>query len=156
MLFALGTTAAVAQKFGHIDSTTLLQEMPETIAANKQIENETKAIEDEISKMRATYEAKVAEFEQLPASTPESVRRNRVQEITGLEQQLQQFAYGSEQSLSATQQKLYQPIIDKVKTAIEEIGAENGFTYIFDTTSGAVVYEGGEDVAPLVKAKLGL
>ena len=40
--------------------------------------------------------------------------------------------------------------------AIEEVGAEQGFTYIFDTSAGATVFNGGEDVLALVKAKLGL
>ena len=31
-----------------------------------------------------------------------------------------------------------------------------GFTYIFDTSSGATVYTGGENVVDMVRAKLGM
>lgn len=47
-------------------------------------------------------------------------------------------------------------MIERAREAIQAVGAEEGFTYIFDTSSGATVYEGGEDVISMVKAKLGL
>lgn len=52
--------------------------------------------------------------------------------------------------------QLVQPLIDKAKKAIEEVAKENGFTYIIDTSSGALLYSGGEDILPLVKKKLNL
>jgi len=48
------------------------------------------------------------------------------------------------------------PMIERVQDAINDVGAENGFTYIFDTSTGATVYTGGEDVGSLVRAKLGM
>ena len=54
------------------------------------------------------------------------------------------------------EQSLLEPMIQRARTAIEEVGAEEGFTYIFDTSTGSTVYNGGEDVLALVKAKLGL
>ena len=47
------------------------------------------------------------------------------------------------------------PMIQKVQQAIEEVGKEHGFTYIFDSSMGATLYNGGEDVSSLVKTKLG-
>ena len=40
--------------------------------------------------------------------------------------------------------------------AIEEVGKAHGFTYIFDSSMGATLYNGGEDVTGLVKTKLGI
>jgi hypothetical protein len=37
------------------------------------------------------------------------------------------------------------------------VAAEGKFTYIFDTSTGTVLYsDGGTDIMPLVKAKLGI
>jgi len=47
-------------------------------------------------------------------------------------------------------------MIERVQEAINEVGSENGYTYIFDTSSGATVYTGGEDVGGLVRAKLSM
>jgi outer membrane protein len=52
---------------------------------------------------------------------------------------------------------LLQPLLDKAKNAINAVARENGYTYIFDVGTGAVLfYEKGDNILPLVKAKLGL
>ena len=61
-----------------------------------------------------------------------------------------------QQELGAMEARLLEPMIERAREAIQAVGAEEGFTYIFDTSSGATVYEGGEDVISMVKAKLGL
>jgi outer membrane protein len=44
-----------------------------------------------------------------------------------------------------------------VKNAISEVGKENGYTYIFDVGTGAVVFfDNGDNILPLVKKKLGI
>ena len=52
---------------------------------------------------------------------------------------------------------MLKPIVDRAKKAIEEVGKENGYTYIFDAGVGAVLYsQDSDDIMPLVKKKLGL
>ncbi len=53
---------------------------------------------------------------------------------------------------------LFKPIQDKAVKAVNDVAAENGFTYIFDTAGGALVYTSPEsqDILALVKTKLGL
>jgi outer membrane protein len=49
------------------------------------------------------------------------------------------------------------PIIDKAKKAIEDVAKENGYTYIFDSSVGVLLYyENSDDIMTLVKKKLGL
>jgi outer membrane protein len=57
------------------------------------------------------------------------------------------------------QRDLLTPIFEKAQAAIKEVAQANKFTYIFDSSrsKGVLVYtEGGENVMPLVKAKLGI
>ena len=43
------------------------------------------------------------------------------------------------------------------KEAIKQVARDGGYAYIFDTSMGATLYdEGGDDIMPLVKKKLGL
>jgi outer membrane protein len=58
--------------------------------------------------------------------------------------------------LAQLEQELLMPMVERVQEAIDAVGAENGFTYIFDTSSGATVYTGGENVVDMVRAKLGM
>ena len=48
--------------------------------------------------------------------------------------------------------------MDKLQNAIKAVGAEGGYTFIYDMSMGVVLYagNGAEDVTPLVKAKLGI
>jgi len=58
--------------------------------------------------------------------------------------------------LAQMEQQLLAPMVERVRKAIEEVGKEQGFTYIFDTSTGVTLYNGGEDVSGLVKTKLGM
>ena len=56
------------------------------------------------------------------------------------------------------QLELLNPLIEKVQNAVNAVGKEKGFTYIFDKAAGAVVFIGDNavDITADVKAKLGL
>ena len=52
--------------------------------------------------------------------------------------------------------EMLRPLIDKVNKAIDVVAKESGFTYIFDSGTGFLLYLGGEDVTLLVMDKLGI
>ena len=106
--------------------------------------------------MQGELEGKVAEYQQKAESWPTAIRTQKEQDITQDQQGLEQFYATVQQELGMLEQSLLEPMIQRARTAIEEVGAEEGFTYIFDTSTGSTVYNGGEDVLALVKAKLGL
>ena len=54
------------------------------------------------------------------------------------------------------EESLLSPMIARVRAAIEAVGSEHGFTYIFDSSMGATLYNEGEDVTDLVRTKLGM
>ena len=54
------------------------------------------------------------------------------------------------------QNELMQKMFNKVRVAAEEVGKNNSYTYIFDSSNGSLLYAGGEDVTPLIKTQLGL
>ena len=63
----------------------------------------------------------------------------------------------AQQDLTAKQEELYKPILAKAEVAIKAVSKEKGFAYVFDTAQQALVYfDGGEDITPLVKTKLGI
>ena len=153
---SLVSTQVSAQKFGHIDSQELLQTMPERATAQAKVEEFAKQLEKSIQEMGTTYQTKVANYQAKQEAMTNTEREAAVAEITDLEERIQKFRVSADERLQKQQQELLQPMIDKAKKAIEEVGAENGFTYIFDSSTGVTVYEGGENVLPLVKQKLGL
>jgi outer membrane protein len=79
-------------------------------------------------------------------------------DISYMEQRMNTIIQTASNELQSEQQKLMQPVVDKVKKAIEQVGAENSFTYIIDESTQVFLYiaPNANDVTNLVKQKLGI
>lgn len=145
-------------KLGHIDSQELLLLMPESDSAKKVLERETKSIQDQLELMQVEFNKKYNEYIVKMDSLSKFIRQSKEQELQDLQQRIQVFESNAQQNVQQMQAELFQPIIDKAQKAIEEVGKENGFTYIFDTSIGTVIYKSdeSENILPKVKAKLGI
>lgn len=154
LLFSVGVSA---QKLGHINSNELLMAMPERSAVESEMKTYAAELEAQLSAMTKEYQSKVAAFQSQSANMTETVRKTKIQEITDLESRIQEFQTSAQSDLQEKEQTLLQPLIDKAKKAIEEVASENGYTYIFDSGVGVLLYQKeSNDIMPLVKKKLGL
>lgn len=146
-------------KFGNINSAEVFELMPEKATIQKDMEALNQKYEKELQKMGEEYERKVSELVAGKDSLPENIRTRRAQEIGELEQRIQNFRQVASQDFQQQQNTKLGPVFEKISKAIKEVGAENGFTYIFDLSNSGIVYfseQNTVDVLPLVKAKLGL
>jgi outer membrane protein len=145
-------------KLGHINSQEILSLMPERATIEKTIADLQTQWEKEALKMREEYYAKLKEFQDKQATMPESIKQARQSEIGEMEQRISTFNQTAQTDLQKKSQELFAPVIEKVKKAINEVGSENGFIYIFDLSSQSIIYQSpkSNDVTPLVKKKLGL
>jgi outer membrane protein len=145
-------------KLGHINSQEILSLMPERTEIEKTLSDLQTQWENELVKMREEYYAKIKEFQDKQATMPESIKQARQNEIVEIEQRINTFNQTASSDLQKKQQELFAPVIDKVKKAINEVGAENNYTYIFDLSTQSIVYQSpkSNDVTALVKKKLGL
>ena len=106
--------------------------------------------------MRSELETKFADYQAKAATWPDAIRQQKERELQQLDAGLQEFGATIQNDLAQMEQQLLAPMIERVRNAIEAVGKEQGFTYIFDISTGATVYNGGEDVTDLVKTKLGM
>ena len=97
------------------------------------------------------------EYQQNEATMGDLVRQDKVRELESIQQRIVEFQQNAQQALGAKEQELLTPILDKARKAIEDVAKEGSFTYIFDASTGNILYaDESENVLPLVKAKLGL
>jgi outer membrane protein len=149
--------AQKSSKFGHINSAELLSMMPERNVAALKIDTIAKDIEKQMKDMMSEYQIKVEDFEKKSPSMTELIKKDKLEEIKSLENRIRAFQQDAQSSLEDKEQELIEPIIAKAKKAIEQVAKEGGYTYIFDTSVGAVLYwEESDNVLSLVKKKLGL
>ncbi|MFT5185387.1 MAG: outer membrane protein [Flavobacteriales bacterium] len=144
-----------AQKLGHIDSQSLLLSMPERATIETELQQYASVLEEHLNTMKADYEGKVLEIQSNP-NLPEAIYNDKVKKLQELEQSMQEFQQTANQDLAKKESELLQPMIDAAQEAITAVAKEQGFTYILDSSTGVTLYNGGEDIIELVKAKLGL
>ncbi len=152
---------AQTYKFGHIDSQKILATLPESEAAQKKLEAEGKAMQDQMEVMQVEYNNKVNDYltnKKLPAGDPKKwsdlVLEDKEKEIQSLGQRVQEFQQTAQQKIAEKKSELLKPILDKVDKAIKEVAKENKFTYIFEVQSLLYHSEESIDITDMVKAKL--
>ncbi|MBT8189484.1 MAG: OmpH family outer membrane protein [Saprospiraceae bacterium] len=157
--FSLVAISMNAQKFGYLNSALLLSELPEVKAADSDLEAYQKQLVTSGESMVKTFEEKYQRYvQEANEGVLSQVQMQQKEAELGQEQQkIQQYEVEVQQKILQKREELYQPILDKVKVALEAIGNEQGYTMIFDASGGVLLHaKESEDVMPLVKAKLGL
>lgn len=163
MLFMLiGSAISVsaqkkAVKIGTIDSQVLLTSMPQYDSIKIAYDKEYKEIAQAGDQMYDDLQRLQQEYVARQDSMTPFMKSMKKQEIEDLSARIQGFEQNAQQQLQMTVQRLQQPIIDKIKKAIEDVAKENGYTHIIDTSTGALLYfDEAYDIMDLVKAKLGI
>jgi len=145
-------------KLGHLNTQEIISIMPEVQTVQTALGDLQTQWENELLKMREEYYAKIQEYQEKQATMPESIKEARQSEIVEMEQRITTFSQQASADLQRKQQELFEPIIEKVRKAINEVGAENNYTYIFDLSMQSIIYNSpkSNDITALVKKKLNL
>ena len=156
LLCALPIGLMAQDKLGHVNSQEIMSIMPELQVIQKTLNDLQTEWENTIVKMREEYYAKIKEYQEKQATMPESIKEARQSEIMEIEQRITTFQQQASADLQKKEQDLFEPVIQKVRDAINAVGAENNFTYIFDLGAQSIVYQSpkSNDITALVKKKL--
>lgn len=156
---ALLAPAANAQtyKFGHIDRAELMHMLPERDSAEKRMQDFAHKLDDKLKAMGAEFQGRLQEYEAKKASMTKTEQDMEETELKDMQDRLIKAQSKAEDDLAKQEEELLAPMVKRTDDAIKAVGAEKNFTYIFDTSTGMVLYwDKGEDILPLVKAKLGI
>lgn len=148
-----------AQKFGYINTAELLQNMSEVKEANANIETFRNQLVKKGQEMLQSLQGKYQELERKQGAGEISPKQLEVeaQTLKTEESKILEFEQSSQQRILEKSEALLGPIREKIQKAIDDVATENGYTYIFDYSTGFVLYaDASTDVSSLVKAKLGL
>jgi outer membrane protein len=158
LVTALGAQAAAqgSQKFAYIRSSVLLDQAPGRAEAEAQFDKETGGYRDQIKRMSDSLNAMVAAFQKTQASLSATARETRGRELQAKEADYQRRTRELEQKAQARQGELVQPILDRVKAAIEELRTEGGYAFVFNADQGSsiVAMDKSLDITDRVLAKL--
>ncbi|MCS6916749.1 MAG: OmpH family outer membrane protein [Chitinophagales bacterium] len=155
--YSCATAVSQPLKVGHVNSVELLQLMPEIKKADSSLLAYQKQLEEANQTMLSEYQAKLTEYQKGEATMADAIREVKQQEIADLQRRITDFQQTAQDRFQAKKEELYTPILKKAEDAIKAVAKESGYSYVFDTSAGAVIYaQPSDDIMHLVKKKLGL
>lgn len=149
LVILASSTIIKAQSFGYINTETILKAVPEYATAQQQIQR-VKAqydaeIEGELKKVEQLYNTYQAQKANLSQSE-RSLRENEIITKERAVKELQKKYFGQEGVMAAKSKEIMEPIMTKLKSAIEKVAQTEGFIIIFDiATAQGVVYNNPEN-----------
>jgi outer membrane protein len=160
LALALSCLSLSAQtlKFGHVDLNEVFMVMPEFKNIQKTLDDETSKLEMQFTVMREELQKLEDDYTKNLATLTTQQRQAKETEYTEMAEKVQNFYINAQQTLQQKQQELQMPVLEKLLKAIENVGEEEGFLYIFQINSERelTLYRSSKsiDVTPLIKKKL--
>ncbi|AFM03966.1 outer membrane protein [Bernardetia litoralis DSM 6794] len=139
ILFAF-TASLQAQdvKIGYTSAYLILPHVPAYMKAQDSLKKTEAALTNQLMIKQNDFEAKYKKFEadRQSGDVIPVLLRTRANDLQKLQQEITQERELYSQELQKMQAALQTPILQKVKTAIEEVGKENGYTFILSSQDG--------------------
>ncbi|NNC96381.1 MAG: OmpH family outer membrane protein [Chitinophagales bacterium] len=157
VLGLMAYTPLSAQKMGHVNSQEILFAMPATKAMQGQLEKMKAEYDAALESMVTEYEALEQDLVQNGGNLQKAIYETKLADLQSKGMRIQEFEYKAQEELMNKKDELTVPIIDQAKKAIQDVAKEKGYTYVFDTSTGALIhYPPSDDITALVKTKLGI
>jgi outer membrane protein len=157
LLLLVATIAFGQQKFGHLNTGNVLELMPDTKEANTQLLIFQKELTARGETMARMLEDKIVRYNNDAPNMSANDRQARETVLRGEQQELAAFSEEAKARLDGKRSELLKPIILKVRDAVKAVALENKYNYIFDVSSGNMLYvNDSEDVVAMVKKKLNI
>lgn len=163
ILLALAVTfslAASAQtlKIGLVDVNGVIAAMPATTAAQQKMQETEKKYQADYNALGEELQKQYKELQEMKEDELPAIRDRKTRAFADNQQKLQQFEQQVMNEMQKLQSELMAPIMTEVKSAIESVGKEGGFSLVTGIDPQFTFYYAApvEDITPQVKAKLGL
>lgn len=158
LFLLLAPMSLFAQKFGYVNSTAIVQLMPEFTKAQNDLQAMQKQYSDEFDRLRTELEKKGIEFEQVKDSLPANILQRREKELQDIYTRLQQYEQESYQHLQQAQATKLSEVNKVLQDAIQAVGTEGGYVCVFDIAGGIPFISETlcDNLDAKVKTKLGI
>ena len=143
-------------KVAHVDTYELITNMPEMLAVQEELSSYTKEKEAEIRLMEAEIRSISDKYSDDAINVSQEENEKRQKEIQVMQENIRLFTNQIVKELQEKERSLTEPILEKVISVIKEVGKENGYDYVLDSSKNqGVILADGDDLMEKVKIKLG-
>lgn len=162
-LMICAITANAQSKIAHIHADSLVLLMPEAKKADTAIQVEVneweKALTKKENELKSLYDSIMKKVADNGGVEPKNDKffELLVSDYQDGTQRFNKLDQDAKNAVAAKRQTLYEPIIAKVRKAIEEVAKEKGYTYVLDASAGGILYsQPSDNLMNDVKKKLGI
>ncbi len=140
----------------YVNSNDLINELKEKEEATEKLQILNDNYKKELQIMQNEYNKKYSDYITYQSSLSDNIKLRRMQELTELENRIQQFMKLAQEDIEQQEQLLIKPLRDKVANAINLVGIEKNFTVIYDLADSGIAFinPSAIDANNLVKQKL--
>ena len=157
VILMTGMLAQAQQKIGYINSQELISLMPEAKKVQTDIEAYKKTFADQMAVMQKELETKYKAYQDGAKTMSDAIKTVKEKELQDLQGRIGSFEQTANEKFEGKLQELLQPVNDKAQKAIEAVAKEKGYTFIFDTSAGGIIYAlPSDNIMDATKGKLGI
>lgn len=140
----------------YVNTTDLLNAFPAKEAATQKLIVLSENYKKELELMQNEYNKKYSDYITYQTSLAENIKLRRMQELTELENKMQQFMQLAQKDIEQQEKAMLEPLKKQISDAIRQVGIEQNYTVIYDLANPGIAFvnPAAVDANPLVKAKL--
>ncbi len=130
-------------KTGYIDSNEIMSKIEEVRQVQVELEKEQRRLQSEAQNLYMEMDSLFKVFESTQLLMSDMKKQEIQQQLTQKQQDLERFQmekFGQGGELERLQIQLLKPVLEKIDKAIQKVGNEEGYDYIFDAVAGAIVF----------------
>lgn len=142
----------------YVNTTELLNAFPERENATQQLITLSDNYKKELELMQAEYNKKYSDYITYQSSLAENIKLRRMQELTELENKMQQFMELAQKDIEEQEKVLIEPLKKRILDAVRAVGVERNFTVIYDLANPGIAFvnPSAVDANPFVRQRLGI
>jgi len=138
-----GLVPAQTQKIGYVDSQVILTQLPEAIKAQGDLDALYSKWKGQLDSLTQVVQQDYADYQKQMNTMPEDKKKTREAEILKKQQAAQEFNVQKFQQPNGEffkkQEEIFNPIKEKIYKAIAEVAKAEGYQYIFDKSTDAII-----------------
>ena len=157
-VFFVFTIPAMAQKLAYVQSQRILAEYQEYVDVQNKLNEIRNGYDQEYQKMVKEYNDMIEEIDSQSLLLSPEKKQEKMKQAQEKALAIERYKYeklGPEGELYKKSMEFTKPIIEKINKLIADIGEQEGYDFIFDASSGALVHALPKyDITDLIIEKL--
>lgn len=130
-------------KIAVVDLETIVKELPEAVEADKKLKEMGTKWQDTIITWRKQLEEKFQQYQKQKGMMTAEAQQKEEENLQMMNMKILQYQedkFGNQGELATMREMFLEPIRNKVRTAIEDVAREEGFNFVLDKGSSAVLF----------------